>query len=281
MLYLCATPIGNMEDITLRVLRVLSEADVIYAEDTRHSAQLLSRYDIKKPLLSCHGHNEAERSEQIAERLKNGENVAYISDAGMPCISDPGARLISVCIEKGLEFTVLPGASASVTALALSGLNTDKFLFYGFLPRTGKERKEALVSAASSEFTVILYESPNRVGDTLRELCEYAGENRHAALVREITKVFEEARRGTLRELRELYGESPPKGECVIVLEGKPRESAKSEDVDDFLLDCLSKGMRAKDAAKLAAESLGVAKNEAYKRVLELTRERETEIVNS
>lgn len=270
MLYLCATPIGNMEDITLRVLRVLSEVDAVYAEDTRHSAQLLSHYDIKKPLLSCHEHNEAERSEQIAERLKNGENIAYISDAGMPCISDPGARLISVCIEKGLEFTVLPGASASVTALALSGLNTDRFLFYGFLPRTGKERREALLSVTSSEVTVILYESPNRVGDTLRELCGYAGENRRAALVREITKVFEEARRGTLCELCELYREASPKGECVIVLEGKPHESAKSEDVDDFLRNCLSNGMRAKDAAKLASESLGVAKNEAYKRVLEL-----------
>ena len=270
MLYLIATPIGNMEDITLRALRILQEVDAVYAEDTRHSALLLSHYDIKKPLFSCHEHNEAEKAQEIAERLKRGENIAYISDAGMPCISDPGQRLSDMCMTEGLPFTVLPGASASVTALALSGLPTDRFLFYGFLPRTGKERKEAIELVCYSPCTVIIYESPNRVYDTLCNLCETAGESRRCALVREITKIYEQSVRDTLLSLCKRYESEPPKGECVIILEGKSQETASQEDIDGMILRLLSEGMTAKDVAREVAEMTGAKKNEVYRRVLEL-----------
>lgn len=270
MLYLCATPIGNFEDITLRVLRVLSEVDAIYAEDTRHSGLLLAKYDIKKPLISCHEHNEAERAAEIAERLANGENIAYISDAGMPCISDPGHRLICECIEKNVEYTVLPGASAALTALALSGLATDKFAFFGFLPRSGGERKAAIHNVCNTDCTCIIYESPNRVHATLSELKECAGEERTAAVVRELTKIYEEAVRGTLRELCARYEETPPKGECVIVLSAKQEEKATPESVDSMICELLHGGVKAKDVAKRVAEALCVSKNDVYKRVLEL-----------
>lgn len=270
MLYLCATPIGNMEDITQRVLRILSTVDAIYAEDTRHSLLLLNHYNIKKPLFSCHTHNEAEKAQEIAMRLKNGETIAYISDAGMPCISDPGERLIEVCVENGLEFTVLPGATASVTALALSGLPTDKFLFYGFLPRSGKERKDALSFICNTPVTTIVYESPNRVYDTLYEIKALAGESRRAAVVREITKVFEQAVRGTLNELCMKYAENPPKGECVIIIEGAAQQAPKAGDINSMICECLAKGMKAKDAAKFVADAFSVPKNDVYKRVLEI-----------
>ena len=269
MLYLCATPIGNMEDITLRVLRVLSEVDAIYAEDTRHSAGLLSYYEIKKPLISCHEHNEAQRAAEIVDRLKNGDNIAYISDAGMPCVSDPGARIISACIDAGAEFTVVPGASASVTALALSGLDNERFLFCGFLPRSGKERRERLELVSNSPVTTIIYESPNRVYSSLCEIMQLTGGDRKAAVVREITKVFEEASRGTLSQLCEKYKDNAPKGECVIVLEAKTDNDVNEVDVDSMIDDCLNKGMKAKEAARYIADTLKISRNDIYKRILE------------
>lgn len=271
MLYLCATPIGNLEDITLRVLRVLSHVEAVYAEDTRHSAQLLSHYEIKKPLISCHEHNEAQRAREIAERIKNGEDIAYISDAGMPCISDPGARLVSVCIRENLPFTVLPGATACATALALSGLPSERFLFMGFLPRSGKERRQAVEKICAAEESVIIYESPNRVYATLSEFCECMGKDRQAALVREITKLYEQAKRGTLFELCEEYRDAPPKGECVIIVEGREKQNVSDADVDAYITELLSEDMRAKDIARRVAEKLGVPKNDVYRRVLELS----------
>ena len=255
----------------MRVLRVLSEVDAIYAEDTRHSGLLLSHYKIKKPLLSCHEHNEAERAEEIVQRLKQGENIAYISDAGMPCISDPGARLIRACIESSQEYTVLPGASASVTALSLSGLPTEKFLFFGFLPRSGKERKAAINFLADSTVTSVIYESPNRVYNTLSELMQCAGENRMAALVREITKLYEESVQGTLAELCMRYENDAPKGECVIVLDGKCESHADADAADQMINNMLEQGLKSKLIAKTVADVLDLPKNGVYARVLELS----------
>lgn len=270
MLYLCATPIGNLEDITLRVLRVLSEVDAIYAEDTRHSSLLLKHYDIKKPLYSCHEHNEAARASEITERLKQGENIAYISDAGMPCVSDPGARLVRACLDEGVQFTVLPGATACVTALALSGLTSDKFAFFGFLPRSGKERKAQLASIADMEISSIIYESPNRVYDTLCELAALCDEKRRAAVVREITKMYEQSMCDYLPVLCDYYSEESPKGECVIIIEGKAKQETSIGDADEYILQCLAEGMKAKDVAKDVSEKLNIPKNDVYKRVLEL-----------
>lgn len=270
MLYLVATPIGNMEDITLRALRILRDVDCIYAEDTRHSGLLLSHFEIKKPLFSCHEHNEAERAAEIAEKLIHGENIAYISDAGMPCISDPGGRLCAMCVREKLPFTVIPGPSASVTALCLSGLPTDRFLFYGFLPRTGRERKDALREVCESPYSVIVYESPNRVYDTLCDMRDTTGGDRRASLVREITKIYEESVCLTLNELCDKYSENAPKGECVIVLDGKKQERISAEDTDELILGLLQSGMKAKDVARQISEQTGVPKNEIYKRVLEL-----------
>ena len=268
MLYLVATPIGNMEDITLRALRVLREADVIFCEDTRHSGLLLSHFEIKKPLFSCHEHNEAQRAAEIAERLRAGENIAYISDAGMPCISDTGARLSEMCVREGLPFTVVPGASASVTALALSGLATDKFLFYGFLPRSGKDRADALTKVCDCPYSAVIYESPNRVYATLCDLRNRAGEDRRAALVREITKIYEECVNLPLSELCERYRDAAPKGECVIVLDGKSPDAVTENDIDAMIEKLLADGLSAKDAAKQIAQETGAGRNDVYKRII-------------
>ena len=270
MLYLIATPIGNMEDVTLRALRILREVDAVYCEDTRHSGLLLSHYGIKKPLFSCHDHNEAQRAQEIAEKLRAGENLAYISDAGMPCISDPGNRLTETCVREGLPFTVIPGASASVTALALSGLPTDKFTFYGFLPRSGKERSGALTFICDSPYTTVIYESPNRVYATLCDLCGKAGSERRCALVREITKIYEECVNLPLGELCERYRDDAPKGECVLVLAGKPYEEVSGADIDARIRELLDRGMSAKDAAKQVAQETGASKNDVYRKAIEI-----------
>ena len=270
MLYLCATPIGNLEDITLRVLRVLREADVIAAEDTRHTLKLLNHFDIKKPLISCHEHNERESAAKITALLADGKTVAYVSDAGMPGISDPGALLASTCIEAGLEFTVLPGASASLTALVLSGIDCTRFYFEGFLPRTAKDRAQRLKVLAGVDAAIIIYESPVRLKATLNALAETLG-NRRAALMRELTKLYEEARRGTLEELSGYYADNEARGECVIVVQGAERceTPADMESAEALMLSLLNAGLRRKDAARIVAEHTGVSRNELYNRSLE------------
>ncbi len=270
MLYLCSTPIGNMEDITLRVIRTLNSVSCIYCEDTRHTLALLNKLNIKKPLYACHEHNENEMAEEIIRRIRSGEAVAFVSDAGMPGISDPGERLCAACICENVAFTVLPGASASLTALILSGLPSKNACFCGFLPRETKPRREAVAMLAKHRGTIIFYESPLRVAATCKDLAEMLGD-RPAALVRELTKIHEECVRGTLLSLAARYRDIPPKGECVILIGGADDTSvATEEDVRKQLLKLLEKGIRAKDAAKEVSAVLGVSRNDAYRLAVEL-----------
>mgnify|MGYP004649907499 CR=1 FL=1 len=217
MLYVVPTPVGNMEDITLRALRVLKEADLILAEDTRTSSVLLKHYDIHTPLKSHHKFNEHETSETMAERIAAGETVALISDAGTPCISDPGFMLVRACVDKGVEVQCLPGATAFVPALVDSGLPNDRFYFEGFLPQK-KGRQTRLQQLATLTHSIIIYESPFRLVKTLEQLAEYMGGERRASVSREISKKFEETRRGTLAELITHFKENPARGEIVIII---------------------------------------------------------------
>lgn len=269
MLYLCPTPIGNLEDITLRAIRVLSACAAVYCEDTRRTALLMNHLGLKKPLLACHTHNEAQRGEEIANRVLGGEAVAYVSDAGMPGISDPGERLVGRCIEEGVPFSVLPGPSAALTGLVLSGLATAEAVFAGFLPRKSKERREALARLARQRGTVIFYESPLRIAETAQDLFEAWGE-RPAVLCRELSKVYEEAVRSTLSGLNARYRDDPPKGECVLLVGGLPAEGPDAASLDAVLKRLLTEGLGAKDAARQASALLDVPRNEAYRRALEL-----------
>lgn len=219
-LYLIPTPVGNMEDITLRALRLLKEVDLILAEDTRTSAKLLKHYDIATPLLSHHKFNEHQQVDRIAERIEKGENIALISDAGTPGISDPGFLLTRKCIERGIETECLPGATAFVPALVNSGLPCDRFCFEGFLPQK-KGRQKKLNALAEEERTMIFYESPYRLAKALEQMNGVFGPNRYACVAREISKVFEQFKRGTLSELSAYYGKNPAKGEIVLIVAGK------------------------------------------------------------
>ncbi len=267
MLYLVATPIGNLGDITLRAIETLKAADVIYCEDTRRTGQLLTHLGIEKPVLSCHSHNERARSEQLLQALAAGQEVAYVSDAGMPAVSDPGAVLAQACIAGGFPYTVVPGASAVLTAAVLSGLPPQPFSFFGFLPRESKPRKETLAAIGSVQHQVILYESPHRVQATLRELEATFGDCQ-AAVLRELTKKFETVYRGTFQSLIPLF-ETEPKGECVLAFVPKPKPKPKARSLDEALLVLLAT-CSVKDAAAQAANELGVPKKEAYARALAL-----------
>ena len=222
MLYVVATPIGNLNDITLRALEVLKSADVIAAEDTRHSGNLLRHFEIRKPLVSYHEHNEAMRSQELADRLAAGENVALITDAGMPGLSDPGARLIRKCIEQDLPFTIIPGASSILTALAGSGFSLEKFCFRGFLPVKSGQRERELRAAAERDETTVLFESPYRILETLTACVEIMP-GRQLCVARELTKKFEEFRRGTPAELLAHYTAHPAKGEITLVISARNR----------------------------------------------------------
>ncbi len=217
MLYVVATPIGNLSDITLRALEVLKSVELIAAEDTRHSGMLLMHFGIKKPLLSYHEHNEAMRTAQLAERLAEGKNVALITDAGTPALSDPGARLIRACIERGLPLTVIPGPSSILAALVGSGFSTERFYFGGFLPVKSGQRERELRATAERGETTIFFESPYRLTKTLAR-CTGIMPDRHLCVARELTKKFEEFRHGTASELLAHYGAHPPKGEIVLVV---------------------------------------------------------------
>jgi 16S rRNA (cytidine1402-2'-O)-methyltransferase len=219
MLYVVATPIGNLGDITLRALEVLKNVDLVAAEDTRHSGMLLKHFEIKKPFISYHEHNEAMRTAQLVERIAAGENVALITDAGMPGLSDPGARLIRECIKRELPFTIIPGPSAILTALAGSGFSMEKFCFRGFLPIKSGQRERELRAAAEREETTIFFESPYRLAKTLAACIDLMSD-RQICVARELTKKFEEFRRGTARELLAHYEAHPAKGEIVLVIAG-------------------------------------------------------------
>ncbi|HTL47875.1 MAG TPA: 16S rRNA (cytidine(1402)-2'-O)-methyltransferase [Verrucomicrobiae bacterium] len=235
MLTIVPTPIGNMRDITLRALDALKDADCIACEDTRHSGRLLQHFEIKKPLLSFHEHSTENKRVEILDRLGRGENVALISDAGMPLISDPGFDLVRAALERGIKVEVLPGAQAAVTALVASGLAPDAFAFLGFLPQKAQKRKKEIERVSGYEETLIFYESPYRLAKSLADLFEVLG-NREAAVARELTKKFEEVARGTLAQLLEKFSKREAKGEIVIVVAGAGRKklySAKQEDEED------------------------------------------------
>jgi 16S rRNA (cytidine1402-2'-O)-methyltransferase len=219
MLYVVATPIGNLGDITLRALEILKSVDLIAAEDTRHSGMLLKHFGIKKPFISYHEHNEAMRTAELVERLTEGQNIALITDAGTPGLSDPGLRLVRECIIRDLSFTIIPGASSILTALVGSGFSIEKFCFRGFLPVKSGQRQRELQAAADSGETVIFFESPYRLGKTLAACMDIMAD-RQLCVARELTKKFEEFRRGTARELLAHYESHPPKGEIVIVVSG-------------------------------------------------------------
>lgn len=272
MLYLCATPIGNLGDITQRVIDAFACCDAIYCEDTRRTLQLLNHLGIQKPLISCHAHNERARADEVVARLRSGETLVYASDAGMPGISDPGGVLVSACIAAGLEFTVLPGPSAVLTAAVLSGLPPQPFTFFGFFPREAKPQRNLLDAIAACGHQAILYESPQRVIKTLELLQAHLGPDCPAALMRELTKKFEEAIRGTLSQILAQL-DSPPKGECVITVCPPPQDAGKAAQLplDDLLSALLSQGLSVRDAAAAAAIAQGVQKKEAYARALALS----------
>jgi 16S rRNA (cytidine1402-2'-O)-methyltransferase len=220
MLYVIGTPIGNLDDITLRALEILKSVDLIAAEDTRHSGNLLRHFEIRKPLVSYHEHNEAMRTAELSERLVRGENIALITDAGMPGLSDPGARLIRACIERGLEYTIIPGPSAILTALVGSGFPLDRFCYRGFLPPKSGGRERELRAAAERDETTVFFESPHKIAKTLAACAEIIPD-RQLCVARELTKKFEEFRRGTGAELLAHYEAHPAKGEITLLIRGK------------------------------------------------------------
>lgn len=275
-LFLCGTPIGNLEDITLRVIRILGEADLIAAEDTRHTIRLLNHLNIKKPMMSYHEHNRFEKGPEIINRIKEGLKVCLVTDAGMPGVSDPGEDLVKLCINEGIDVEAVPGVSASITALVLSGFSTSKFVFEGFLPRDGKDRKESLNYLKEETRTVIIYESPHRIKYTLKDLYDTLGDRR-VAICRELTKKFEEVIRIGLKEASVLYDTLEPRGEYVIILEGRncedlveeKKRSWDSVTVEEHINIYVNQGMSKKDAMKMAAKDRGISKRDIYKDTIE------------
>jgi len=271
-LYLVPTPIGNLKDITLRALETLRDVDIIAAEDTRQTLKLLNHFEIKKPLLSYHKFNEQIKSDKIIEMLVEGKNIALVSDAGTPGISDPGSVIVQRCIEEGFGFEVLPGATAITTALVYSGLDTTKFLFRGFLPRENKERRIIADQLMLSQETIIFYEAPHRLVDTLTFLKETFGQ-RNIAVCRELTKIYEEIYRGTTGDAVEYFLKNKPRGEFVLVLEGKRIEEIKEEQkeswinlsIEEHIIKYINEGIPKKDAIKLVAKERELPKSEVYK----------------
>ncbi len=266
MLYLCGTPIGNLEDITLRALRILKEADCIAAEDTRHTLKLLNHYGISRPLISYHEHNRLEKGPEIIRRVQQGQKVVVVSDAGMPGISDPGADLSVLAQEADVPVSILPGPSASLSALVLSGLSAERFVFEGFLPREGKERRTRIQLLREEERTVILYEAPHRLISLLNDLLAGLGDRR-ITIVRELTKIHEEVLPMTLAKAVEYYTEKVPKGEFVVILEGVHRDSRMDFSrisIEDHLKEYLRIGMNKKEAVKQVARDRHLPKSEVY-----------------
>lgn len=274
-LYLCATPIGNLEDITLRVLRTLREVDLIAAEDTRNSIKLLNHFEIKTPMTSYHEFNKVEKAYQLVERLQAGENIALITDAGTPGISDPGEELVKIAYEAGIEVTSLPGAAACITALTLSGLSTRRFVFEAFLPKDKKERKRVLEELKKETRTIILYEAPHHLLKSLEEL-ENIFKDRKITLCRELTKKYEEIHRTTMNEVLDYYKEQDPRGEYVLVIEGKTKEEVEEErrkeweslSLEEHMQLYEQKGFSHKEAMKFVAKDRGVSKRDVYQALL-------------
>lgn len=274
MLYICPTPIGNLDDITIRVLNTLKEVDVVACEDTRHSLRLLNHFEIKKPLISYHEHNKDTMGKKIIERMLQGETFALVSDAGMPGISDPGEDLVKLCIENNIPFNVLPGASAAIIALVGSGMDTRKFVFEGFLDRDKKKKKEALENIKYEQRTMIFYESPHRLKDTLKAMFSILGD-RNISVARELTKKYEETLRGPISKMIEHYQANDPRGEYVLILEGSSEVEVKEDDtshlsIEEHVQYLMDKGSSKKDAIKMVAKKMGLPKNEVYQKVIDL-----------
>lgn len=270
-LYIVSTPIGNLEDITLRALRVLREADVIACEDTRTTKKLLDAHEIRTPQVSFHAHSDAGRRAQLLDRVRAGESVALVSDAGTPLLSDPGAELVAEAAADGLPVIPIPGASALLAGLVGAGLPTHRVLFLGFLPRKAGEQRELLGPVAGLPYTLVIYESPRRVQDTLQALVAACGGERPAVVARELTKRFETFARGTLESLVARYAE-PPKGEVVIVVEGARGEAgaAPAQDLRADVARLLAARTRPSEVAKTVAGAHGLSKKQAYRVVLEV-----------
>jgi len=276
-LYLVTTPIGNLKDITLRALEALKFADIIAAEDTRNSLKLLNHFEIKKPLISYHQHNEQGKSEDLIQKIKEGMNIALITDAGMPGISDPGSIIVKKCIEENIPFEVLPGATAFATALVYSGLDTTKFLFKGFLPREDKDRKPIVSEIKERTETIIFYEAPHRVIATLNFLKETLGD-RQVAVCRELTKMHEQILRTSLSEAYEHFLNNAPRGEFVLVVQGKTLEEIEEEriakweelSIEDHIRKYMQEGMDKKESIKRVAKDRKITKSDIYKHSIDI-----------
>lgn len=271
-LYVVGTPIGNLGDMTYRAVETLEKVDFICAEDTRVSAKLLNYFEIKAPLVSYHEHNAAQVGAGICDRLAAGESAAIVTDAGMPCISDPGELLVKMCAQRGIKVEVVPGPSAVISGLAISGLDTRRFQFEGFLPVAKKQRSEQLAQASKSTHTLIFYEAPHKLQGTLEDMLTFFGD-RKISLCRELTKLHEEVIRTTLAQAVQMYREVKPKGEFVLVIEGaKDSELSPAETIEQALEQVktlMQKGMRGADACKQIAKATGFSKGELYTKLLE------------
>ncbi len=275
MLYLCATPIGNLEDITFRVLDTLRNVDVIAAEDTRNSIKLLNHFQIKTSMTSYHEYNKVEKAHYLIGLMQEGKDVALVTDAGTPAISDPGETLVALCYQAGIRVTSLPGAAACITALTLSGLSTRRFCFEGFLPSDKKERKAVLEELAEESRTMILYEAPHHLKKTLDELWNVLG-NRKISICRELTKKFETVMPLMMEEVLRFYEENEPRGEYVLVIQGKSLEEKKREAVlewmemgiEEHMRYYQEQGMERKEAMKMVAKDRGIGKRDVYRMLL-------------
>jgi len=274
-LYLCATPIGNLEDITYRVVRTLQEVDLIAAEDTRNSIKLLNHFEIKTPMTSYHEYNKIEKGKKLVEKLRNGVDIALITDAGTPGISDPGEELVKMCYEAGIEVTSLPGAAACITALTLSGLSTRRFAFEAFLPSEKKDKQAILREMQNETRTIVMYEAPHRLVKTLQELLDNL-RNRRITVCRELTKKHEVAFATTIEEAVRHFELNEPKGECVLVMEGKSHDELRREEIskweemsiEDHMEYYMAQGIDRKEAMKSVAKDRGIGKRDVYQQLL-------------
>lgn len=275
-LYICATPIGNLEDITFRVIKTLKEVDLIAAEDTRHSRKLLNYYEINTPITSYHEHNKKEKAKHLVEQLLSGKNIALITDAGTPAISDPGEELVKMAYEAGIKITSLPGPCALITGLTISGLSARRFCFEAFLPAEKKERQRIIKELSNETRTIILYEAPHRLLKTLKELYEAMGD-RSASVIKELTKIHETVQRTSLSQAIAFYENEEPKGEYILIIEGKSFEEIETEQqslwedktIFEHVKIYTDKGFDKKEAMKLVAKDRGLSKRDVYKVILD------------
>lgn len=275
-LYLCATPIGNLEDITYRVLRTLKEVNLIAAEDTRNSIRLLNHFEIKTPMTSYHEYNKIEKAYQLVAKMREGKNIALITDAGTPGISDPGEDIVRICYEEGIPVTSLPGAAACITALTMSGLPTRRFAFEAFLPKDKKEHQAVLEELKTETRTIIIYEAPHHLVRTLQELSDALGGDRRLTICRELTKRHEEKLQMTLTDSLSYYEVNEPRGEYVLIIAGRSREEMKKEEqagwealsLEEHMAHYESQGIDRKEAMKRVAKDRGVSKRDIYQALL-------------